>query len=105
MTIRRRRLPHQDVADHPVFITACLEGSLSEHGFSRIEKYRSDLETRPRPAKVTLQEWKHQNQKRLFAFVDELLDGHSPVCHLKDERQAAMRLRLYVLFRILKTIR
>ena len=35
-------------------------------------------------------EWEHHRQKLLFGFVDQLLDGESPVCHLKDERQAAI---------------
>ncbi len=88
MIFRRRRLPHQDVDGHPVFITACLDGSLSAAGLSRINSYREELETRPTPNDLTAADWEHRKQKLLFAFVDKLLDGHSPIQHLKDERQA-----------------
>ena len=70
MVFRRRRLPHQDVEGHPIFITGCLDGSLSANGFSRIEKYREQLDTRPRPDELTLQQWEERKQKLLFAFVD-----------------------------------
>ena len=90
MIFRRRRLPHQDVEGHPVFITACLEGSLPASGLSRINKYREELESRPRPHDMTEPEWEHHRHKLLFGFVDQLLDGDSPVCHLMDERQAAI---------------
>jgi len=29
---RRRNLPHWDVLGHPVFITGCLQGSISQSG-------------------------------------------------------------------------
>lgn len=85
---RRRRLPHQDVEGHPIFITACLEGSLSSAGLSRIAKYRGELEARPRPDGLTEADWEDRKQKLLFAFIDKLLDRESPVRHLEDERQA-----------------
>jgi len=88
MIFRRRRLPHQDVEGHPIFITACLDGSLSATGLSRIEKYREELDTRPKPDDLTAADWEYRKQKLLFAFVDKLLDGQSPVRHLEDERQA-----------------
>jgi putative transposase len=88
ITFRRRRLPHQDVEGHPVFITACLEGSLSSAGLSQIEKYREQLESRANPEDLTAADWEHQKQKLLFAFVDNLLDGQSPVRHLEDPQQA-----------------
>ena len=90
MIFRKRRLPHQDVEGHPVFITGCLEGSLSASGLSRINRYREGLESRPRPQSLAEPEWEHRKQTLLFGFVDQLLDGESPVCHLKDERQAAI---------------
>jgi REP element-mobilizing transposase RayT len=88
MLFRRRRLPHQDVEGHPIFVTACVDGSLSAAGLSRIEKYRKQLDTRPKPDNLTAAEWEYRKQKLLFAFVDKLLDGESPVRHLEDERQA-----------------
>ena len=90
MIFRRRRLPHQDVEGHPVFITACLKGSLPASGLSRINRYREELESRPRPQNMTEPEWEHRKHALLFGFVDRLLDNESPVCHLKDERQAAI---------------
>ncbi len=87
MIFRRRRLPHQDVEGRPVFITGCLQGSLPASGLSRINRYREELESRPRPEAITEAEWEHA---MLFGFVDQLLDGESPVCHLHDERQAAI---------------
>jgi type I restriction enzyme R subunit len=88
MLFRRRRLPHQDVDGHPIFITACLEGSLSAAGMSRIAKYRDELELRPRPAEMQPADWEHHKQKLLFAFVDRLLDCDSAVRHLEDSAQA-----------------
>jgi REP element-mobilizing transposase RayT len=88
MIFRRRRLPHQDVDGHPIFITACLHGSLSSMGLSRIEKYREELEGRPKPDGMSIADWDYHKQKLLFAFTDKLLDCESPVRHLQDERQA-----------------
>jgi putative transposase len=87
IVFHRRRLPHQDVDGHPVFITACLDGSLSSAGLTRIETYRKELETRPKPDDLTAADWENRKQRLLFAFVDRLLDGESPVRHLSDERQ------------------
>ena len=86
-TFRRRKLPHYDVAGMPIFITACLDGSISAAGLSRIRGYRVELEQRPCPRGLSEDEWEHQKHKLLFKFVDELLDHHSPVRHLEDERQ------------------
>ena len=88
MIFRRRRLPHQDVEGHPIFITGCLDGSLSASGLSRIDRSREDLDARSRPENMTENEWAHKKQKLLFVFVDDLLDGETPVAHLKDEQQA-----------------
>ena len=90
MIFRRRRLPHQNVEGHPLFITACLEGSLSASGLSGIRAYREELESRPRPEEIAPVNWEHHKQKLLFAFVDNLLDGNSPVTHLEDEQQATI---------------
>ncbi len=85
---RRRHLPHWDVEHKPIFLTACLEGSISAAGLQRIRQYRTELETRPRPAQMTEDDWEHHKHKLLFALVDDLLDHHSPMQHLADERQA-----------------
>lgn len=88
MLFRRRRLPHQDVEGHPIFITACLDGSLSAAGLSRISEYREKLEMRPRPADMLDADWEHYKQKLLFGFVDKLLDFESPVGHLQNSALA-----------------
>ncbi|MDZ4849874.1 MAG: hypothetical protein SGI77_11295 [Pirellulaceae bacterium] len=88
MVLRRRRLPHQDVEGHPIFITGCLDGSLSASGLSQIEKYREQLDARPKPDELTLLQWEERKQKLLFAFVDNLLDHESAIRHLEDDAQA-----------------
>jgi len=88
MVFRRRRLPHQDVEGHPIFITGCLDGSISASGLSRIEQYREQLESRPKLEELTLLQWEERKQKLLFAFVDKLLDHESPVRFLEDNAQA-----------------
>jgi REP element-mobilizing transposase RayT len=88
MIFRRRRLPHQDVDGHPIFITACLHGSLSSAGYTAIQKRREELQTLQKPDTQNDSEWEHHKQKLLFAFVDNLLDGESPVRYLEDDRQA-----------------
>ncbi|MEO8498028.1 MAG: hypothetical protein ABI614_23430, partial [Planctomycetota bacterium] len=88
MIFRRRRLPHQDVDGYPVFITGCLEGSLSAVGLKQINEYREELEKRIQPKGKSEAEWQHHKQKLLFAFVDRLLDSNPPVRHLEDEQQA-----------------
>ena len=85
---RRRHLPHIDVEDKPYFVTACLEGSLSALGLSKIHNYQVELEDRPRPANLSLEQWEHQKQKLRFKFMDKLLDGSSPVRHFEDDRLA-----------------
>ncbi len=85
---RRRHLPHWDVEGHPFFITACLDGSISAAGLSRIRHYREQLEARPKPSEMSADEWEHHRHKLLFACVDEMLDGESSVTHLADPRQA-----------------
>ncbi|SMP43540.1 hypothetical protein SAMN06265222_101953 [Neorhodopirellula lusitana] len=85
---RRRNLPHWDVPGHPVFITGCLRGSLSAVGLKQIDNYREELEQRSRPDKFTADQWEHHKQKLFFAFIDNLLDMHSPVQHLAEDEQA-----------------
>jgi len=61
---------------------------LSAAGLSRIEKYRVELEARPKPDDLNADDLEYRKQKLLFGFVDKLLDGSSPIRHLEDERQA-----------------
>ena len=65
MLFRRRRLPHQDVDGHPIFITACLDGSLSAAGISQIAKYRVELDLRPRPTEILPADWEHHKRSVL----------------------------------------
>ena len=85
---RRRNLPHWDVVGKPVFITACLEGSISTAGLSQIHRHRDELDRRLRPAGINEEQWEWNKQKLVFKFVDDLLDHQSPVTHLRDDRQA-----------------
>jgi len=85
---RRRHLPHWDVEGKPLFITACLDGSISAAGMKPIQQYRLELDAQPRPAHLSEQEWDRNKDKLLFVLVDDLLDHHSPVRHLADDRQA-----------------
>jgi len=87
---RRRNLPHWDVAGKPVFITACLEGSISAAGLSRIRGYRDELDQRQRPPQLSEYEWEQIKHKCVFRLVDDLLDHRSPVRHLEDGRQATI---------------
>lgn len=95
---RRRHLPHWDVEGHPFFITACLDGSISAAGMSRIRAYREQLENRPRPSDLSEEEWEHHRHKLLFALVDELLDGQCPVQHLADPQQAEIVQNAFLYF-------
>jgi putative transposase len=85
---RRRKLPHWDVVGMPVFITACLDGSISASGLTRIRQYRDELDGRPHPAKLSGDEWEHNKSKLVFQFVDQLLDHQAPIRHLEDPQQA-----------------
>jgi putative transposase len=88
LIFRRRRLPHQDVEGHPIFLTACLHGSLSAAGLTRIDKYRNELDARPKPIDLSESDWEYRKHKLVFAFIDDLLDSQTPVSHLADDRQA-----------------
>jgi putative transposase len=85
---RRRQLPHWDVEGKPVFITACLEGSISASGLTRIRQYQDELNARPRPENLGRDEWEHNKSKLAFQFVDQLLDHEAAVRHLEDPQQA-----------------
>ena len=86
---RRRRLPHQDVSGHPIFITACLHGSIPAAGLREINLYRQKLEAQPKPDDCGSDlDWELIKHKKLFAMVDHLLDHKSPVNHLSNPAQA-----------------
>jgi REP-associated tyrosine transposase len=76
---RRRRLPHWDVADATYFVTSCLAGSLPSHGLSALRAYRAQLDSRPCPADLTVDEWETTKHKLVFARFDWLLDHDSQV--------------------------
>ena len=95
---RRRRLPHWDVEGKPIFITGCLEGSLSAAGLSKINTFRDELDTRKCPPNFTSDEWEHHKRKLLFGFVDGLLDNESPVHSLDDDRQAKIVVDAFLYF-------
>ena len=85
---RRRQLPHWDVEGKPVFITACLAGSISPKGMERIRQYRFELDARPCPEHLSEKQWEQNKSKLVFALVDDMLDHQSGVRHLADDRQA-----------------
>ena len=85
---RRRKLPHWDVEGHAIFITACLEGSISATGLSRIRRFRDELDSQPRPAELDETAWEVKKHKRVFKLVDDLLDHQSANTDLKDPRLA-----------------
>jgi type I restriction enzyme R subunit len=86
--IRRRDLPHWDVPGAAYFVTTCLEGSIPALGLLDIRWYRSELQSRPRPDTLTVDEWTARKGKLSFARTEEWLDNRSPVRHLSDERLA-----------------
>ena len=72
---RRRNLPHIDVDGKPYFVTACLEGSLSAIGLSRIKKYRDELEQRPKPEGLSQQEWQLRIQNLVATVARTALNA------------------------------
>lgn len=86
--VRRRHLPHIDVEDKPVFITACLEGSIPATSLKRIREYRDALNQKPRPEIFSEADWELKKHKLVFKFVDSILDGESPIQHLSDDALA-----------------
>lgn len=85
---RRRNLPHWDVEGRPVFITGCLQGSISHAGMMQIDAFRNQLKLRPKPDEYSINDWEQRQQKQLFVLIEKLLDHHSPVKHFEDERLA-----------------
>ncbi|MFO0939690.1 MAG: hypothetical protein U0930_02870 [Pirellulales bacterium] len=89
-SFRRRNLPHWDVEGKPIFITACLHGSLPSKGLAQIKRYRQDLNSRKCPANISAEDWELIKHKLVFKFTDRLLDNHSVVLHLRNERLASI---------------
>jgi type I restriction enzyme R subunit len=82
--IRRRRLPHWDVAGAPYFLTTCLEGSIPAQGVLDISRYRTSLKRRPCPPGKSEHEWAVERGKLVFARTDRWLDMEPAVRHLAD---------------------
>src|SRR5262249_11918847 len=82
--IRRRRLPHWDVARAPYFLTSCLEGSIPAQGLLDLSGYRTRLEKRPCPPGKSEQEWAVQRGKLTFARTDQWLDMQPAARHLAE---------------------
>ncbi|PHQ36614.1 hypothetical protein [Rhodopirellula bahusiensis] len=85
---RRRNLPHIDVEGKASFITACLDGSLPAAGLKRIRAHRDEFDQRKKPLDLSDADWEMKKHKLLFKLVDSILDGESPVTHLRDDRLA-----------------
>lgn len=86
---RRRRLPHWDVEDATYFVTTCLAGSIPAQGLTRLQEYRKQLERRPKPNDVTLEEWETHKHKLMFARFDEIVDTQPAVRHLENPKAAS----------------
>ena len=86
---RRRRLPHWDVEDATYFITACLAGSVPAEGLTRLRRYRDELEHRPRPVTITIEEWEYRKHKLIFSKFDDIIDADSAVRHLASPAAAS----------------
>lgn len=86
---RRRRLPHWDVEDATFFITACLADSIPAQGLIRLQTFRDELESRPRPDALSVEGWETRKHKMLFAKFDELIDVEPAVRHLADPLAAS----------------
>src|SRR5437867_1026847 len=88
--IRRRNLPHWDVANAAYFVTTCLEGSIPARGLLDLVEYRTQLRHRRRPKDVSEKDWSVQQWKMLFARTDHWLDHEPAARHLADPRLAAI---------------
>jgi putative transposase len=82
--IRRRDLPHWDVPGVAYFVTACLEGSIPAQGMLDINRYRTELKGRSRPAERTESQWTVDQWKLAFVRLESWLDGEPAVRHFDD---------------------
>lgn len=85
---RRRDLPHIDVEGKPVFITACLDGSLPAAGLKQIRALRDEFSERKKPDELSNADWEMKKHKLVFKLVESILDGASPAKDLEDDRLA-----------------
>ena len=81
---RRRKLPHWDVPGATYFVTSCLEGSIPARGLADIRAYEEQLQAKPRPAGVAIDDWRKRLWKLKFARIDAWLDGEPAVRHLSE---------------------
>ena len=75
-----------------------LQGSISHAGMKQIDDYRNQLERKPRLDAFAVDDWEHRKQKLLFAFIDNLLDHHSPVKHFEEDRLAEIVANAFLYF-------
>jgi REP element-mobilizing transposase RayT len=87
---RRRRLPHWDLPGATYFITACLAGSIPAEGLLDISDYRTSLAKRPKPDRISQDDWKVTCWKQTFARWDEWLNRRPATRHLADPALAAI---------------
>lgn len=85
---RRRRLPHWDVEDATYFITACLAGSIPAQGLIELQEFREELDRKPRPDTLSIDEWDARKHKLLFARFDNIIDAEPAVKHLANPAAA-----------------
>ena len=64
----------------------------------QIDDYRNQLERKPRLDAFAVDDWEHRKQKLLFAFIDNLLDHHSPVKHFEEDRLAEIVANAFLYF-------
>jgi putative transposase len=86
--IRRRRLPHWDVAHATYFVTTCLAGSIAATGRIDLVAYREELRRRPRDASLTNADAAIRDWKLIFARTDRWLD-EDPAVHWFDSPELA----------------
>src|SRR5437773_2496905 len=86
---RRRRLPHWDVEDATYFVTACLAGSIPAQGLIRLQKFREQLECRPRPDWLSAEEWEIRKHKLVFGQFDLIIDAETARRLLADPAAAS----------------
>ena len=87
---RRRNLPHWDVENRPVFVTVRLFGTLPGASWRRVQTYRAELARKAERLQLSPSERERWRSKRLFLFLDELLDAEMPDPPLSDPRLAPL---------------
>ncbi|MFO0904331.1 MAG: hypothetical protein U0939_15110 [Pirellulales bacterium] len=87
---RRRNLPHWDVENKPVFVTARLFGTLPGASWQRVQEHRAELAWKAERLRLSPMERERWRSKRLFQFIDELLDAETPNPPLTDPRLAPL---------------